>query len=308
MLAIAVLLAIGMVVAGDYAVRLRTELGVDTCIPLSNTNSNCVQLNNEWVRRVGPLNYLFYALYVLPGLVASYVGGPLFAVEFERGTHRLAWTQSVSRARWVQLKLGVVLVVTLAAGVVLAPFGGGQQAFLLGSVMRPFETFEIQGLALVSYFAFGLAAGAFVGAFSRRLLTGMFVGLMLFAIVRVGVHNLRPDFQEPLTIPFAQSTVRFEPTAGPPPDAWMLGVRGFDLEGRRVPDDRVTALQRDYFSTPRTNQSDTAFLLEHGVIQRGVYQPADRFWTFQVIESAIFTGLAVLFAFLTLWRVRSRDA
>ena len=69
----------------------------------------------------------------------------------------------------------------------------------------------------------------------------------------------------------------------------------------------MNSLLQEYFTAPRT-LSDTAFLLEHGVIRRWVYQPADRFWTFQAIEAAIFTGLAALFALLTLWRVRSRDA
>ena len=40
MLAIAVLLAIALVVAADYAARVRAELGVDTCVPLPNTNIN----------------------------------------------------------------------------------------------------------------------------------------------------------------------------------------------------------------------------------------------------------------------------
>lgn len=313
LLAIAVLLAIALVLAADYAARVRTDLGVDTCAPLPNTNFNCVQLDNEWRQRVGSLNFLFYALYVFPGLVASYVGGPLFAVEFERGTHRLAWTQSISRLRWAAIKLGLVLLVALAVGIILAPFGGGQRVFNGENSRRPFETFEIEGPALVSYFVFGLAVGAFVGAWSRRIITGMFVGLLVFAVVRVGVHNLRPAYQEPATTAFANyQRFPFETSSQIPPDAWVLGVKGFDLEGRPVADSTVTELVQEYvrasggISTPTKN--DTTFLLEHGVVRRWAYQPAERFWTFQVIEAAIFTGLAALFALLTLWRVRTRDA
>lgn len=314
LLAIAVLLAIGLTFAADYAARLRVELGVDTCAPLPNTNANCVQLDNEWRRRTGSLNYLFYSLYVLPGLVASYVGGPLFALEFERGTHRLAWTQSIGRVRWAAVKLGVVLLVALAAASIVAPFGGGQRVFLGGqSSTRPFETFEIEGLALVSYFIFGLAAGAFVGAWSRRIIIGMFVGLLVFGAVRVGVHNLRPMYQEPATVPFpGYQSLPFEQSTGIPPGAWVLEVKPFDLEGRPLPQERLNSLLQEYFrtsggvSTPTSN--DTTFLREHGVIRRMAYQPADRFWTFQAIEAAIFTGLAALFVLLTLWRVRTRDA
>lgn len=314
-LAAAVLLAIALVVAADYAARVRAELGVDTCVPLPNTNINCANLTAEWQKRVMTLNYLFYSLYVLPGLVASYVGGPLFAVEFERGTHRLAWTQGISRVRWAAVKLGVVLLVALVAGAVLAPFGGEQRVFFgtFGSAVSRFETFEIEGPALVSYFVFGLAAGAFVGAWSRRIITGMFIGLLVFGAVRVGVHNLRPMYQEPVTAPFpGYQSFPFEQYTGMPPDAWRLGVVAFDPGGRPVPQERLNSLMQEYFrvsggvSTPTSN--DTTFLQERGVIRRYAYQPADRFWTFQVMEAAIFSGLAALFALLTLWRVRSRDA
>lgn len=313
MLAIAVLLAIALIVAAEYAARVRAELGVDTCVPLQNTNLNCANLNMEWQKRVGPLTYLFYSLYVLPGLAASYVGGPLFAVEFERGTHRLAWTQSISRVRWAALKLGVVLLVALVAGSVLAPFGGRQSVFFTqyGNVPSPFDMFEIEGLALVSYFVFGIAAGALVGAWSRRLITGMFVGLLVFGLVRIGVHNLRPMYQEPATAPFPAG-YPFEAATAVPQDAWRLGVKGFDLEGRPVPDERLNALVQEYYrvsgGVSTRNINDTTYLLDHGVIRRLAYQPAERFWIFQAIEAAIFTGLAALFALLTLWRVRTRDA
>lgn len=315
MLVIAVLLALGLVFAADHAARVRAELRIDSCVPLPNSNLNCAELNVEWIQRVGPFNYLFYALYVLPALVASYVGGPLFAVEFERATHRLAWTQSISRVRWAAVKFGVIFVVVLLTGLALAPFGGGhrvlmQSGFAGGDVPSPFDTFEIEGPALVAYIVFGLAAGALFGAWSRRILTGMFVALLVFGVVRVGVHNLRPMYQPPATAPFPGS-VLFQPSTVVPPDAWLLGVTAIDLEGRPVAQERITALSREYFSSPRQvgpNVNDNTFFLEHGVIRQYAFQPADRFWTFQAIEAAIFTALAALCAALTLWRIRTRDA
>jgi len=88
----------------------------------------------------------------------------------------------------------------------------------------------------------------------------------------------------------------------------MLGTIAIDPDGRAVPAARVDELLRQYFSQRPQFEDDSTFLLEHGVIRKWVYQPADRFWTFQAIEAAIFTGLAALFALLTLWRVRTRDA
>ena len=192
-------LAIAIALVAAFAQHARIELGVDTCLPLFNTNTNCVDLADEWSRRVGSLRYLGFALYFVPGLVGSYLGGPLLARELERGTHRLAWTQGVGRVRWAATILGVVLVVTLAAGVILA-FGGGQSWPLLGvSTFRPFDLFDLEGPALVSYTVFGVAVGAFIGAWHRRILSGMLYGLLVFTLVRgLVLAEVRPRYEPPL--------------------------------------------------------------------------------------------------------------
>lgn len=302
MVIVAVLLAIAMAMVIEYANRTRVDLGIDSCLGLA-----CVALNDEWQRRVGWLHFFFYANYVFPALVASYVGGPLFATEFERGTHRLAWTQSIGRVRWAAFTLGIVVLAAFVAALVLAPFGGGQRALIntRGNV-TPFDAFEIEGLALISYAVFGIAAAAFFGAWSRRILIGMFAGLLFFGLVRVGVHNVRPAYQEPVL-------VSFEMANQIPRDAWFVEVPAIDSEGRPVPRERVNALVSEYHRTPRfgppsATNNDSTYLAERGVFRRSGYQPADRYWTFQAIEAAIFTGLAAIFALLTLWRVRTRDA
>ncbi len=54
---------------------------------------------------------------VVPALIGMFWGAPLIAHELETGTFRLAWTQSVSRLRWLLVKLGLVgLASMLAAG------------------------------------------------------------------------------------------------------------------------------------------------------------------------------------------------
>jgi len=64
----AALLAIGLVVMGNYAAAQRAALGVDSCVPLPNTNVNCANLDFEWRQRLGPGPYL-----VLPFLGPSSV-------------------------------------------------------------------------------------------------------------------------------------------------------------------------------------------------------------------------------------------
>ena len=45
---------------------------------------------------------------VAPALVGVFFGAPLIARELESGTFRLAWTQGVTRARWLMVKLALV--------------------------------------------------------------------------------------------------------------------------------------------------------------------------------------------------------
>src|SRR6476469_2951107 len=42
---------------------------------------------------------------VAPALLGIFWGAPLIAREYETGTYRLAWTQSVSRSRWLLTRL-----------------------------------------------------------------------------------------------------------------------------------------------------------------------------------------------------------
>jgi hypothetical protein len=52
--------------------------------------------------------YEMLAVIVVPALLGMFLGAPLVASEVERGTHRLAWAQSVSRRRWLLLHVGLV--------------------------------------------------------------------------------------------------------------------------------------------------------------------------------------------------------
>ena len=58
---------------------------------------------------------LFYAGIALLG---GFWGAPLVVRELETGTHRLVWSQSVTRTRWLATRLGVsVLAAAAAVGV-----------------------------------------------------------------------------------------------------------------------------------------------------------------------------------------------
>ena len=315
LLVVATVFAVAIAFVASFAQRTRIELGIDTCVPNPlfgfGDPNNCNRLFGEWSLRVGILRYLTYGLYLIPALVGSYLGGPLLAREIEGGTHRLAWTQGIGRVRWAATILGVVLTTTLAAGVVLA-LGGHQSWPLLGlNTFRPFDLFDLEGPALVSYMVFGLALGAFIGAWRRRILTGMFFGLLAFGLVRaVVVIDVRPYYEPPIAVPLI-ADFTLGPPAPIPADAWTFGADAVDSQGRTVPQQRVGQLIDEYSRvgcSAGRNCSSVAYLNAHDVFQRQLYQPADRYWRFQLYEAGLFLLLTATLVAGTLLILRRRDA
>jgi len=128
----------------------------ETC----NTAFN--QFNSQY-RTLGTAGVLFL---VLPLLVGLFWGAPLVAREIEHGTHRLVWTQGVSRQHWALVKFGLVGTATLSAAVV---YGLGMSWWLTplsqaGQARLGVFFFDMQGLVPIF-----LALPVFYGVTSTGL-------------------------------------------------------------------------------------------------------------------------------------------
>ena len=75
-------------------------------------------------QNTGTSHFLFIAgivvLYLTPALIGTFWGAPLISRELETGTYRLAWTQSVSRTRWLAVKLGLAALASMATAGLLS--------------------------------------------------------------------------------------------------------------------------------------------------------------------------------------------
>lgn len=316
----AAFIAIGLLYGADYVPRVRAELGVDTCVPLPNTNANCALLSTRASDLIQPFRWLVLSLFFVPGVIGSFVGGPLFARDLERGTNRLVWTQSVTRLRWSATKLLSILGVSVIAATLIAFVGGsatmingfsfGQSVGFATAVaasvpINPFQNFDFEGPAFVGYVIFAIAIATFVGTLSRRILVGMFAGLLLFGAVRLGVYELRPNYEPPMAA--VRSTATPFPQTEVPPGAWVTRVDFLDPNGRVIPQARVNALLNAY--RPQPGHFDTlAYMAENGAQQRVQYQPADRYWRFQWTEGLLFFVLTIGFSAAALTLLKRRDA
>ena len=66
---------------------------------------------------LGPL------MLAVPALLGIFWGAPLVARELETGTYRLAWTQSVTRTRWLAVKVALVGLASVAVAGLCQPHG-----------------------------------------------------------------------------------------------------------------------------------------------------------------------------------------
>lgn len=325
----AVLIAAAMVYGAEYAPRIRAELGVDTCRPLPTTTANCANLSNQASDLLVPFRLLVSALFFLPAVVGSFVGGPLFARDLERGTHRLVWTQGITRMHWAAAKLVTLLGVGAIAAAIVASVGGRASAIngvqtnafqtiqtmplqtygTLGvptNTFQTFQNFDFEGPAFVAYVVFAIAIAAFVGTLSRRILVGMFAGLLLFGVARLGVsYELRPNYEPPIAVVYSADTPF--PQAGVPAGAWVVRLDYVDAEGRVVPQDRIRVLMEAYRPQPPHFET-LPYMAENGAYQRVRFQPDGRYWRFQWTEGLLFLVLAGGLSAMTLTLLKRRDA
>jgi ABC-type transport system involved in multi-copper enzyme maturation permease subunit len=306
-LAAAIVLASVIVVGARVAMAARLELGLDACQPGQLTQT-CGAALSENSRRIGPFVTSMLFLYLFPALVASFIGGSLFSRDFERGTHRLAWTQGITRTRWLLGKLAVVALVAISGAAIIATVSGQAEVFYagLGSFRTatgpgPFSLFDFSAPAMVAYFVFAVAFGALFSVIFRRSLPAMFVAMFGFIGVRGFVElALRTKYLPPIALGQGQG-------GQVPVDAWNLGMRYLTSTGDEISGERLSSLIQSFSPIAQSYafRMDRYFA-EHDVYARYLYQPADRYWLFQSIETVIFLGLTAICVSVAIWLVLRR--
>jgi hypothetical protein len=282
------------------------EVGLTSCL---RNHTDCPRALDHLQRQYHWLPPVAAGLFALPLLAGMFWGAPLIAREIETGTYRLAWTQSVSRLRWISTKLALVLgvaaIATLALGV-LATWAFQPLIPVIGNRFRG-GWFDVQGVVPAAYMLFALALGACVGAMWRRTIPAMATTIVGFAAVRIPIHNLRRHLLSPtiktVTFPLA-TAVRNAVTGAPdlvPPTGlsasnWVqqTAVRGPDIDGTintRCPNLPRGAAINSHAVT--TCVAKVAGIKEQLIVH---YLPAGRFWTLQGIEAAIYLVFAAALA------------
>jgi len=245
------------------------------------------------------------AVPLLPGL---FWGAPMVAHELETGTNQFAWTQSITRRRWFLVRTGwLLLAAAVTAGAVsaLVTWWSGPSHALQSNAFLA-NRFDVIDIVPVGYAIFAMALGIFAGTLLRRSVPALAVTLAGFVGIRAFVAQwLRLHYMTPIFVSY-KLTSNFTP----PGDylgvsQGILGLNGKPaVSNYNLPS--INGVPIPAGCNP--NGNPLACLAAHGYRGYMTYQPADRFWAFQGIETAIFLAIAAGLLGITFWILKRRDA
>jgi hypothetical protein len=319
-----VLLVTGLHLASLYAASPVTGCHASTCANAAGTFLSRLTITGPY-----PTLYVLGLGLILaaPALIGIFWGAPLIARELEARTFALVWTQSVTRSRWLAVKLAVTGLAAMAitealslmygwwADPISKAIGIGGPSF--GSVFDQGRlgllSFAASGITPLGYAAFGFALGTVTGALLRRTLPAMAVTLAVFALVQIAVplwvrpHYLPPArtvVSGPSFFQRAALSVRTLTASAVPgqPEAWILSSGAVNAAGQPADSMPATCMP----PPPAKPPSPGPCLDRLGFREHITYQPASRYWPFQWIETGIFLALAFALAGVCFWRLGRR--
>ncbi|MGY0235200.1 ABC transporter permease subunit [Longispora urticae] len=312
----------GPAMAGDYADGMKACAARGTCESFSH---------QFFEDRTSLFTAFGLVVLVLPAIIGMFWGAPLVAREFEAGTHRLAWNQSVPRTRWLFAKLSLVGLAAMAAAGLTSLAVGWWASPLDKALAAQFprfapELFDIRGITPVGFAAFAFALGVTVGVLIRKTLPAVAVTLALFAVVQIVMPlAVRPHFAEAssVTTPITADNVKqigignggrmMVTVSLTKPGDWLLTNETLDAAGKVVesmPASVADKCQPEGSQNEGIRMPEACFtnIGQLGYKQRVTYQPANRYWAFQWAETGIFLVLALGLAGFSYWWIRRRPA
>jgi len=313
----------------------------DTNVATCGVHGDCSTATNAFLGNDSTLRtWLGILVIVVPGIIGIFWGAPLVARELEAGTHRLVWTQSVTRTRWMATKLGVIGVASMALAGLLSLIVTWWASPLDRANMNVFGIFNQRDIVPIGYAAFAFVLGAIAGVLIRRTLPAMATALVAFVAARLAfIQLVRPHLIAPKLRDLALSltSMGFGSTNGGPftlepnppniPNAWINSAQIVDKGGDALtPQFVATACPRlvagAQVGGPATGSGHVSRaqvpagaqeVLQNCVAKVGAtyhevvtYQPASHFWVFQWYELAVYLGAALLLTGACFWWVRRR--
>jgi hypothetical protein len=299
-----------------------------TLLASCTASHTCGNLHEGGTPLSSALGWDFVVLSLLaPALFGVLVGAPLVAHEFEARTCDFAWAQSITRTRWLAVKVGWLLLAAAVWGGAIAAlvtwWSGPRNAAFANAFQSNY--FDQQGLVPVAYSVFATALGIAAGAVLRRTLPAIAIVIGGFIGMRLWIsQDLRMHFMSPVTT-FYGAAANFNPPAGSlNVGGGLVNQAGQVVTGSLsnvmidgVPSTSLPAACQQLIPASANGPngpSGATLNAVYGCLQKAgyrqflTYQPISRYWAFQGIETGIYLAVAAALIAITFYAVRRRDA
>jgi len=323
--------AVVLAVTGAHLHDLYDASGIVSC----RAHGDCVVLEAAFLAHEKLLRDLLGpVLLAVPLLLGLFWGAPLLARELESGTYKLAWTQGISRTRWLAVKVASVGL----ASIVVAELFSLMVSWWFSPVDKVNTNrftpgiFDARGIVAIGYAAAAVAIGITAGAIIRRTLPAMattlfaFVGFRLLVTYLVRPHLVSPahvsaSLSRVSDVGFAAAPTGTTLMAGTPiiPNAWIQSNRVVNSSGQTPSGQYVQRFLEKHcpsiVENPTRGFRPAPAAFKECITQLSTtfhetvtYQPANNYWPFQAYETAIFLALTLILTCLCFWWVRHRIA
>jgi hypothetical protein len=300
-----------------------------TCTP----HNDCADVLNQFGKGYdAAFNLTELLVIAAPGLIGIFWGAPLIGRELETGTNQLAWNQSVTRTRWLKVKLAGVGIASIATAAVLSyllTWWAGPLDHINGNRFAAM-TFSSRDIVPLAYAAFAFALGTITGQLLRRTVPAMAVTLAVFVGIQILVPTtIRPSLLTSTTVTFPVNKATASQASGiyttgggaafyiaglpVPQGAWVLSAPPAEDSSGQV----VAAASHSgcfgFAGTPGPTKGGVpsgdkiaACLARYNLHESVTYQPARYYWPLQWYETGIFLALAAALSCTSFWWIRRR--
>jgi len=304
-------------------------------------NGDCNYLDNAIQNGSNKIDNFSTALSLaFPALLGIFWGAPLVARELESGTYRLAWSQGVTRSRWIISKFAVVGLASMIAA--------GLMSWMLTWWASPIDTlnanrfgsvvYDTHYLAPIAYAAFAFGVGVTAGVLWRRTLPAMATTLVVYVAARDTFDlQLRSHLLSTLKVVSKLSRsggygfertpngLHFLVSVGSLPNSLVLNAVMVGKHGATVTSQWLTTNCPKLIGPPPSGRTRVGIGIKGGGTapksfsqcvdkiaanfhQVLTYQPASRFWPFQWIEGSIYLAVGLALCAFSYWWLRRRVA
>jgi ABC-type transport system involved in multi-copper enzyme maturation permease subunit len=297
-------LGVGFTIDGASVSAFIRDHRVTDCVP---TEPFCDSLNAQVQQRYATFGQLLPYLGLLSAAVGAFWGAPLLSREYETGTAKLAWTQSVPRRSWMVAKVatlgGLVVVGGAALGLMVSGWLSVFAGFTVAGVAPDLSFLAVRGPAPAGWWLFGFAVGVAAGAVVRRTL-GAIVITFAVVIVALALSNL---FIAALAEPQLTVAAGLPLTDAVPPESAITSYTWIDRAGNQVTEEQLGSM------TPNScrPQDELAFqqcLYDLGYRAEVGYVTSGTRWRIELIRLGFLVGASVILLVGATWRVERAPA